>query len=390
MSRSARVLALAAVTAACLTVPGMAGIVVYEEGEKKIEIGGRVQMQYLQEDPDGDETTDRMFFRRLRPYVAGTVTEDWMGKIQFDLGKADEDNEVAVKDAYAMWSGLKNHKLYIGNTKTPFSREFNTSSKRLQLIERNFAGGHDYGSPDRQLGFRLNGHTGSKKLAWAAAVGSESHDPDAGKLDFDTPVNPNDDFNEGVVLAGRVDWHPLGYTPFDRTDFRTDEFRFNVSLAAYSWSNDDDNNTLTDPDTGDDLDPNDGKADLDRATGVEISAGVRGHGLSADAEVQKVSAEAVDGDLAEGLYADGESDLDIVSLQGGYLLPGVPVEIVAGWDTIDADGYEEKWKRTSAGVNWYWNKHKAKVQAIYRINTDMNGVRGEDQNEVIVQTQFVF
>ena len=66
-------------------------------------LGGRVQLQYYRADPDGGESTDDLFFRRLRPYIAGTVTENWMGKIQVDFGKAGDDDEVAVKDAYLQY-----------------------------------------------------------------------------------------------------------------------------------------------------------------------------------------------------------------------------------------------------------------------------------------------
>ena len=37
----------------------MAGVVIYEEGNKKIEIGGRIQVQYTRFDPDEGESKDR-------------------------------------------------------------------------------------------------------------------------------------------------------------------------------------------------------------------------------------------------------------------------------------------------------------------------------------------
>ena len=101
---------------------------------------------------------------------------------------------------------------------------------------------------------------------------------------------------------------------------------------------------------------------------------------------QKIPSE----DFTGGIYVEGESDIDIMSLQGGYLLPMAPVELVVGRDTIDAEGYDRKWARTSVGVNWYWDDQNAKVQAIYRSNSNMNGVEDQDQGEVIVQFQFLF
>ncbi len=46
-----------AVLALVGAVPAAAGITVYEEGDKKLEIGGRVQIQYLNFETDGASPT---------------------------------------------------------------------------------------------------------------------------------------------------------------------------------------------------------------------------------------------------------------------------------------------------------------------------------------------
>ncbi len=374
-----------------MAVPMSAGVVVYEKDEKKVEIGGRIQFQYHSTDPASGSSTDEFFFRRLRPYIQATVIENWVGKIQFDLGKADGSNEVALKDAYMQYTGWDNLKLTIGNSKTPFSREFLTSSKRQQLVERSFVGDHNFGSPDRQLGLRLDGSAAEKKFTYAAAVGSESHDPDFDKLDFDTPANASSDWNEGIVVAARVDYHPLGYVKFDQADFRSDEFKFNVSAAVFTWSNDDDNNPYTDSTTGmvNAAGITAGRVDLDSADGVELSAGVRGHGFSADAEFQKISADTVDPTWTGGLYLNGTTDLDKMAVEAGYMFHE-KVEIVAGWDSLDADNFTDSVDRTSIGLNWYLNKHKAKLQTTFRSWENVGGVTGVDLDEYFAQFQFVF
>jgi len=372
-------------------VPAAAGITVYEDGAKKIEIGGRVQLQYHSFKTEGNPSTDEIFFRRLRPYIAGSVTDNWFGKIQFDFGKAEGDNEVAVKDAYMQYQGVTNNKITIGNSKAPFSREYLASSKRQQLIERSFGGDHNFGSPDRQLGVKIEGHSPDKKITYAGSLGAENIDPDASKLDFDTPANTNSDFNEGWLAAARIDFHPLGYAPFDQADFHSDDWRFNVSLAAYTWSNDDDNNTYTDPNGVTTMDGMDkGKVDVDSAQGVEVSAGVRGQGFSADVEYQNVSADSVDGNFNGGLYMDGTAKLDIMAVEAGYTLPHNHVEFVAGWDSLDADSYGDAWTRTSVGVNWYINKHKAKLQTTYTMSNNYHGQSNVDADDLYVQMQFVF
>jgi hypothetical protein len=386
-TRTRRLIAAAALAGA-LAVPANAGIVVYEEGDKKIEVGGRIQGTYLYVDPDGGESEDRTFFRRLRPYIQGTVTKNWLGKIQFDFGESEENDEVKLKDAYMQYLGLENHKITVGNSKTPFSREFLTSSKRQQLVERSFVGDHNFGSPDRQLGIRLDGQAMEKKITYAAALGSESHDPSSFRIDFDTPVNNESDWNEGYVVAARIDFHPLGYMKFDQANFHSDDWLFNVSAAAFTWNNDDDNNTYTDPNTG--LTTDTSRVDLDEADGVEVSAGVRGLGFSADVEYQMISGDTVDSTFTGGLYENGSTDLDKLAVEAGYMLPGNHIEFVAGWDSLDADNYQEATERTSVGFNWYLNKHKVKLQTTYRMSENVLGIDGADSDSLWVQAQFVF
>lgn len=373
-------LALAAATAS----PVLAGIVVYEEGDKKVEVGGRIQLQYMREDPDGGSSSDTLFFRRLRPYIMGTVSEHWMAKIQFDLGKAEDDNEVAVKDAYLEYA-KGNIKVTIGNAKHGFSREFLTSSKRQQLVERSFVGDHNFGTPDRIAGVRLSGHNASKKVSYVIGVGQASHDPNAAVMDFDTPVNRHDDWNEGNIVSGRVDFHPLGPVKFDQGDFSSDHWGVTVGVGAFTWGNDDDNNSYTA--MGVSTDP--GKADLDSADGVEISAGVRGHGFSADAEYQMIDGETVDPMFTGGIYMTGDAELDKMALEAGYMVGG-NVEIVAGWDSFDAATYMDDYTRTSVGLNYFVNKHKLKFQATYRMEENVFGVAGADSDVFFGQAQFVF
>jgi hypothetical protein len=369
-------------------MPATAGIEVYESGDKFIEIGGRIQIQYLRTEPDDGEARDQVFFRRLRPYIAGSVTKNWSGKIQFDFGKSIDGDEVAIKDAYMQYKGWKNKTLTIGNSKTPFSREFLTSSKRQQTVERGFVGDHNFGTPDRQLGLRLEGQNSSKKITYMVAVGSEHHDPDVRRMDFDTPVNNKEDWNEGLVVAGRIDFHPMGFMKFDQGDFRSDEWKSNFSVGFFSWSNDDDNNTYTDSTTGQSTSSS--KADLDSAEGLELSAGVRGKGVSVDAEFNLVSGDTVDSGFTGGIYRGGTTDLDQFQIEGGYMLANTPIELVGKWETLDADNYEDSWNATELGVNYFWNEHKVKVQFTYRLGENVFGVRGSDRDTAFLQWQFVF
>ena len=375
-----QILKLAVVTALATPLSAYAGGVTYKDGEKYLKVGGRIQLQYHQVKPDGGDTRDEIFFRRLRPYIEGSTHKDWKAKIQWDMGKAEGENEIAVKDAYFQYKGLKNTKLTIGNANFPFSREFLTSSKYQQLVERTFVGDHNYGTPDRNVGVHLTGNSESKKVTWGASATFASIDPDAKKLDFDTPINTNEDFNEGIMIGGRVDFHPFGKLKFAQGDF-SGKTKATIGVAAYQWDNDGDNNTHTPGATS--------KADVDAVTGLELSGALRTAGFSVDAQYNAFDAETVESSFSGGLYKNGSTTLTNAAVEGGYMIDNT-VEIVAAYQTQDADGYATAWNRTSVGANWFINKHDTKVQLTYRMGENLNGVENNDEDEVFLQTQFVF
>jgi hypothetical protein len=383
----------------CVAVVGLApaanaGIKVYEDGDKYIEIGGRIQLQYLYvtEDPreGNSESEDTIWFRRLRPYIQGSVTKNWHGKIQFDFGKSLDNNEVAVKDAYMQYTGFKNHTVFIGSSKTVFSREFLTSSKRQQTVERWFVGQHNFGSPDRMLGFRVDGKA-SKKFEYKFNVGAENFDPDNRRMDFDNPANDTGDWTRGWVGAGRVTFYPLEPIKRDQGDFERGAFGYAIEAAAFSWTSNTNRLPYTEEDeNGNKVCTSSSKCDLDDASGWELSGGIRGRGLSADLEYNEVKGTMFDRTVNSGMYVNGETTIKKWQLEGGYMLANTPIEFVAKWDSMDTDGYEKEWSAWDLGVNYFFNKHKAKVQFLYRNESNIAGDPDLNGNQFVMQWQFVF
>jgi len=375
--------ALLAAFAAAAPAPAEAGIVVYEDGAKFVEIGGRIQTQYHLFDPDAGDSEDEIFFRRLRLEVEAGFREDWEGKIQVDFGQSD----VAVKDIYLRYTGYEDLRLTLGNQKNPFSRSFNTSSRELQLVERPFAGDHNFGAPDRMIGLRVDGSAAGGRLAWAGSFGSESIDPDAAKLDFDTPANADPDFNQGWLTAGRLDWHPFGAMRYTTGDFVDDDPKLTLGVAAFTWSNDGDNDTFTDA-AG--RATSSSKADVDSAEGFEVAAGFRGYGWSADAQYQVIDAETVDRRFTGGLFRRGDAELDVFAVAGGYMVVPATLELVAGYESLDAATYRDAWTRTSLGANWFLDAHKLKAQLTWRMGESLDGVPGNDADELFLQLHYAF
>jgi hypothetical protein len=379
-SRKAGLSILAAASVIILPVSGLAGGITYEDGDKYLRVGGQIQLQYHQQMPDGGETTDELFFNRLRLYFEGSTHKDWNAKIQFDLGKADEDNEVAIKDAYFQYTGWQGMDLEIGNAKFPFSREYLTSSRHLQLVERTFVGDHNYGTPQRNVGLHLRGKPGSRKVSWRASTTVASVVPDNTKLDFNTPVNRRgDDWSDGFMAGGRIDWHPFGYLKFSQGDFNR-VIKATIGVAAFSWSNDGDNLSSTACTT---------ECDVKDVTGIEVSGAFRGAGFSIDAEYNSFDSETVEAGITDGIYKNGKTTLTNASIEGGYMFADI-IELVVCYQKQDADGYATAWNRTSVAANWFINRHDTKVQLTYRMGENLDGEQNNDENEVFLQTQFVF
>lgn len=378
---------LAVLTALSAATTAHAAVEVYRDGAKYVALGARIQLQYNTFEPDGGESVDEVIFRRLRPEIRGGVTDQWEGKIQVDFGGATDGGEVAIKDAYFRYTGDDRFHFTVGNQKPPFSHEFLVSSNEQQLVERTFVGDHNYGSPDRFAGFVVNGTVAGDRLAWFAGFGSASHDPDARRMDFDTPVNRNADFNEGWLAAGRLELHPLGEFDLTEADFDRGPWRVLLAGAAFTWSNDGDNDTYTN-DAGLAVHP--GRADLDEATGLELTAAVAGAGLSADVQYQLIEGDTVDPRFTGGIYVDGTSELEQLVLEGGYMVVAQRLELVGAWESQDADGYDDTWTRTSVGVNYYFNRHKLKGQLTYRMGENLDGVVGNDADELFLQLHYAF
>ncbi len=362
---------------AVATIPAVCNAgVTYKDGDKYIEIGARIQMQYHVTDPDAGDKTDEIFFRRLRPYIEGSLHKNWKGKIQWDMGGASDSNELSIKGAYMQYKTESGTKISVGNKQFPFSREVLTSSKKQQLVERTFVGDHNYGTPDRNMGVHFEGKASDKSFTWGAAITQASIDPDKDKLDFDTPANKNSDFNEGFMVGGRVEMNFGGGAGYSQGDF-SGKSKSSVAVGAYSWSNDNDNNTAAKP-------------DIDSVTGLELSGAYRANGLSVDAQINSFDADTVDSTITSGMYRNGTTNLTSAAIEAGYMVSPNTLELVLGYQTQDADNYADAWNRTSIGANYFISKHDIKVQMSYRVGENLKGVTAADENELFIQTQFVF
>lgn len=373
-------------TCVCLALPAHARVTVYQDGEKTVTVGGTIQVQYHLADPSEGESSDRLFLRRLMPFIEGTLHEDWMGRFQIDFGNARDSNEVVINDAYMRYRGLEAFRVTVGNLKFPFSREILSASAQRQLVETTFSGNRNYGTPARNLGVHLTGGFDADHFTWGASLASATLEPDVTKVRFGSPANQESDFNEGFMFGGRLDWHPLGYMGFNQGDFNK-ETRLTVGLAAYAWNNDGDNNTFTDS-SGSSTSTT--RADIDNVAGIEVSGAFKGGGFYFDSEYNKFLADTVDNSFAGGIFVNGSTDLTNWHLRGGYMIIPNGLDLVLAYQRQNADGYDRGWNRASIGSNWYIRGQDIKLQLAYQVGSNLNGVDGKDQNDLYFQAQFVF
>lgn len=391
--RASGVFAGVAITA--MPMIASAGITLYNKGEKSVEIGGRLQPQYRMVDPDEGTSGDDLFLRRMRFYIEGTASEDIYGKWQIDFGDASDDPE--VKDAFIEYSGLTTGRITVGNFTTPYSREQLTSSKRQQFVERTVVGDHNFGVPDRQLGAMYS--LGNDRVQGDIGLFQAGVDPSFGKVDFESNVSSDAEYF-GKLAAGRLNFTPLG----EVDDYRQGAFGvepgLGIGVNAFTWRNDDD----VALDTVDEQ--------YDNITGYGVDAAFRVGYFSADAAYQFTDA-GTRGDVARTGLVDGNGDakFSTVLLKAGYMIVPTRLEFVAGFSGLkpDDDYYADDGtaidgmdKRYSAGLNYFFNKHNAKIQLTYEMGRNVlyadnanDQVRqpaalGDDQNRLFLQFQQVF
>ncbi len=385
-------LALCAGLILSTTIPANAadGLLLYQNGANSLKFGGRIQVQYHWLDADPGATQDDLLFRRVTPNLEATLGKDWFTRLQVELVSSTNGRRVTqYKDVYAQYKGLSGMKLNIGNAGFPYSREFLTSAERQQFVERTLTGNRSYGVPYRNFGLHLTGECDDTRITYGFSVSHATIHPDNTKITFDTPLNKGDDMNNGWMAGGRVDFHPYGKLAFSQGDFDR-KTRATVGIAAYNWHNSG-NNTYTDSAGGS---INSKKNDVDRVQGAEVSGALRYQGWSADAEYNWIKADAVasgfTGSNIGNLYKNGRAELHSYMVKGGYMVIANKLELVAGYQGLDADTYQKTWTTALIGANWYFNKHDLKLQTTFQHGDDVKGSAGARQDELYAQLQYVF
>jgi hypothetical protein len=174
--------------------------------------------------------------------------------------------------------------------------------------------------------------------------------------------------------------------PRDMGDFARSPLRVALGAAAYVWKNDGDRNLYT----TDGVATSTTLADADRAHGLELSGGLRGHGFTLDASWHRLEVHTIDPAVTAGVFRNGQALYHVTGFEGGYMaIPGT-LEFLGGLDTLAIAARPSTAWRPSFGANWYVNQHRLKFQFMHREAFNVLGhtdVRGRTS---VVQAQLYF
>lgn len=181
------------------------GILVFEskDGAFKWWVDSRVYLDmamYMDDEADSMRMGNGMQVRRARMDWKAILWSDWYAEVDVDFA----EEATALKDAYVRYHGLLDGQAYVrvGNFRTPFGLEENTSSRYLLFMER--SQGTDPFVPGRRMGAEV-AYSGDM---FRVAVGAFGPDVE----DFET--NTDDQIDDGHEdmnwsFAGRATVAPV-------------------------------------------------------------------------------------------------------------------------------------------------------------------------------------
>jgi phosphate-selective porin OprO/OprP len=156
------------------------------QAEMTVELGGRIQADYVYYDEDNISLGSGTEFRRARLFASGNIDDDWKYKAQYDFA----GNGTEIKDMYIQYTGWDFGKITLGQHKQEAGLEVLTSSKYITFIERAAMSAF---VPDRRISAGLSGDSGNFHYAASLFGDEEGSDGDEG---------------EGVGVNGRLTWAP--------------------------------------------------------------------------------------------------------------------------------------------------------------------------------------
>jgi phosphate-selective porin OprO/OprP len=328
-------------------------------------VATQLQERYAFTDRDedsGEKNTSSFETRRARIIVSGTALhEEFSYVVQTDFvgdTEADGTKSPELRDAYIKWAACDWLALKFGQMKTGISRQFNTSSAKLQFVERSAVS--DFMDLDRQQGIQASSDLADGMIDVAVGMYNGESDGEGRNL-------PGNDTKETVVLNARV--NALGkMDSYEEGDVNWTEDMAVTVGGAYAHSSQN-------------ADFGAGMESGDKDT-VSVDANLKSNGLSVHAEYfyQNQDADSFQDSVdANGFY-----------VQAGFFLDPKVLEIAARYALLDCDDGQaggecagnDSINQAAATINYYFKKHNLKAQFGYELTNEdpEGGGSGNDSN----------
>jgi len=339
------------------------------DGAWALKLATRIQLRYFVErfDSSRNKDTEHSFqVRRLRLTLSGHAFRPWIHyKIQL---AADKGHDLTGKDYYVDLVKYRAAALRLGQYKVPFNAEELTSSSALAFVDRSIVGKEF--SFGRDIGVMAHGIIG-RMVDYGVGVFNGAG-PNAAD-------NPDGDF----VVAGRVEFYPLGRFKLSQADLRRGERRVRLRLAAAA---------LAAPGLNPGIESTGGEAadrcaELGSATcdvvQFTVDAQLKYRGASAEVEYHARSIDPAEDGL-DGADAWG------LRMQAGYVFASPGIGVGLRYAYVDEDNPDvQRWELTPA-LSYYFHGHRLKLQGDYSLLHESAVGVGRDDNRVRLQLQLYF
>jgi len=361
----------------------------YKDGQLSLEfdnggfgLSNRLQLRFTDQLPNDSSqlpgtlspgTSKGSFrIRRYEPQVQGWI---YSKKLTFKIEFAFQDlqnNSVkggVLNDAFFAYdfSGQRKAlRVQVGQFKVPFGRQEMTSSFSLQFVDRSIvASEYERG---RDIGVQIDGLAFNRKVEWRAGLFNGNG----------RNASAND--NGTYQVDARVTVQPFGDARYSEADFESKNRPLVAVAAQFERADFRGLGGSSTPSRLESCPCGSGDAFTRQVLGGDVVFKYRGLGVTGSLYRREITPAAQPGFRSDGF-----------SIEAGYLLGSARrVQVAARYASWDPTNQVQNDQRSERGLalNWFYNRHFAKVQADFRELKDR--FTQSTDRELRIQTQLSF
>ncbi|MEW6455483.1 MAG: porin [Acidobacteriota bacterium] len=339
-----------------------------KDGKYELKINARIQFLGYYSSFENKIPSEKGFsIRRARLYFKGNGFYPWL---KYYTQLTMEGDKISLRDFYLDFEKNKKISPKIGQYKVPFNREFLTSSADLQLVDRSII--NNEFEVGRDIGMSLVGNFNSRFNYFIGIFNG------SGKY--------YKNLDKDLLYAGRVMWTPAGELKYSQSSLEYPENPIFALGAAFAYfpgyeplkENSEDRKTLSNAVKT----VSTGTSDVSQFV-LDFAFKYKGFSLEGDYHYRNITPEELS---AKKLESYG------FRIQGGYLFESKRWEIALRYSSLDPNISKENdiQKEITAGLNYFIQRHKLKIQGDYSYLIKEIGNRKEKETRLRTQLQFYF